>query len=278
MTHLPNSYSLHSTHSASLSHISNDTTISYQIHTPFIHLSQLPSPISPMTHPLNSYSLYLTHSASLSHISNDTTISYQIHTPFINAGSIFPKCEIHPPPPKDLPCQTPSLLQEHPLLAWPLFIFLLILAFYLYPKDYMHIHMQYLFWLTILSPYLYWLYSLWPYSHLSVPYLLVGSPAHSPMSFPLYWYSPCYTLNPLPYYRSMMMSPLTLTTPLVSDSSLVILTIVSVCDSVPPLPLPYYQSLTQFPFGLPISVLLLTAWSVLKFLTYINPVYHSCIP
>jgi hypothetical protein len=55
------------------------------------------------------------------------------------------------------------------------------------------------------------------------------------------------------------------------------LTIVSVCDSVSPLPLPYYRSLTQFSFCLPISVLLLTAWSVLKFLTYINPVYHSCI-
>jgi len=53
-----------------------------------------------------------------------------------------------------------QLLQEHPLLAWPLFIFLLALAFYLYPEDYARIHMQYLFWLTILFPYLYWLYSL----------------------------------------------------------------------------------------------------------------------
>jgi hypothetical protein len=52
------------------------------------------------------------------------------------------------------------LLQEHPLLAWPLFIFLLALAFYLYLEDYARIHMQYLFWLTVLSPYLYWLYSL----------------------------------------------------------------------------------------------------------------------
>jgi hypothetical protein len=53
-----------------------------------------------------------------------------------------------------------NVLQEHPLLAWPLFIFFLTLTFYLYPKDYVCIHMQYLFWLTILSPYLYWLYSL----------------------------------------------------------------------------------------------------------------------
>jgi hypothetical protein len=49
------------------------------------------------------------------------------------------------------------MLQEHLLLAWPLFIFFLALTFYLYPEDYVHIHMQYLFWLTIL-----------------------GSPAHSP--------------------------------------------------------------------------------------------------
>jgi hypothetical protein len=52
------------------------------------------------------------------------------------------------------------LLQEHPLLAWPLFIFLLALAFCLYPEDYVCIHMQYLFWLTVLSPYPYWLYFL----------------------------------------------------------------------------------------------------------------------
>jgi hypothetical protein len=54
----------------------------------------------------------------------------------------------------------PYVLQEHPWLAWPLFIFFLSLAFYLYLEDYARIHMQYLFWLTILSPYLYWLYSL----------------------------------------------------------------------------------------------------------------------
>jgi hypothetical protein len=51
------------------------------------------------------------------------------------------------------------VLQEHPLLAWPLFIFLLILTLHLYPEDYMHIHMHYLFWLVVLSPYLFWLYS-----------------------------------------------------------------------------------------------------------------------
>jgi hypothetical protein len=55
------------------------------------------------------------------------------------------------------PCDMHLLLQEHP---WPLFIFLLILAFYLYPEDYTCIHMHYLFWLVILSPYLFWLYSL----------------------------------------------------------------------------------------------------------------------
>jgi len=53
-----------------------------------------------------------------------------------------------------------SMLQEHPTLVWPLFIFLLALAFYLYPEDYAHIHMQYLFWLTVLLPYLFWLYFL----------------------------------------------------------------------------------------------------------------------
>jgi hypothetical protein len=52
------------------------------------------------------------------------------------------------------------MLQEHPMLAWPLFIFLLSLAFYLYPEDYARIYMQYLFWLTVLSPFLYWLYFL----------------------------------------------------------------------------------------------------------------------
>jgi hypothetical protein len=60
------------------------------------------------------------------------------------------------------------MLQEHPMLAWPLFIFLLILAFYLNPEDYAHIHMHYLFWLVVLSPYLFWLY------------LLAGSPACFP--------------------------------------------------------------------------------------------------
>jgi hypothetical protein len=56
--------------------------------------------------------------------------------------------------------ETEVMLQEHPSLAWPLFILLLALAFYLYPEDYVRIHMQYLFWLTVLFPYLYRLYSL----------------------------------------------------------------------------------------------------------------------
>jgi hypothetical protein len=65
--------------------------------------------------------------------------------------------------------------------------------------------------------------------------------------------------------------PFALTTFLVSDSAPVILTIVSVHDSVSPLPLPYHRYLTQFSFCLPFSVLPLTAWSVLSPLTYINP-------
>jgi hypothetical protein len=52
------------------------------------------------------------------------------------------------------------MLQEHPLLAWPLFIFLLILTFYLYSEDFACIHIHYLFWLVVLPPYLFWLYSL----------------------------------------------------------------------------------------------------------------------
>jgi hypothetical protein len=99
-----------------------------------------------------------------------------------------------------------------------------------------------------------------------------------PMPLPLYQYPSYYTLNPLPYYWSITLSPLALTVPLDGDSVPGIITIVSVCDSVPPLPLPYYWSLTQFPFCLPISVLLLIAWSVLSFPTYINLVYQSCIP
>jgi hypothetical protein len=55
-----------------------------------------------------------------------------------------------------------------------------LLAFYLYPEDYACIHMQYLFWLTVLSPYLYWLYSLWSHSHSPVLYLLAGSSARFP--------------------------------------------------------------------------------------------------
>jgi hypothetical protein len=98
-----------------------------------------------------------------------------------------------------------------------------------------------------------------------------------PMPLPLYRYPSYYILNPLPYYQFMTLSPLTLTVFLVGDSVPITLTIVSVCDSVPPLPLPYYRSLTQFPSYLPISVLPLTAWSVLRFLMYINPTYHSCI-
>jgi hypothetical protein len=77
-------------------------------------------------------------------------------------------------------CEKELLLQEHPLLAWPLFIFFLSLAFYLYPEDYVCIHMQYLFWLTVLSPYLYWLYSLWSRSHSPVLYLLTRSSARFP--------------------------------------------------------------------------------------------------
>jgi hypothetical protein len=83
--------------------------------------------------------------------------------------------------------------------------------------------------------------------------------------------NPIISRAPLPYCRSMTSSPLTLTASPVGDSALVILTIVSVCDLVSPLPLPYHRYLTQLPFCLPFSVLLLTAWSVLSSLTYINP-------
>jgi len=41
-------------------------------------------------------------------------------------------------------------------------------------------HMQYLFWLTVLSPYLFWLYSLLLPSCLFVLYLLARSLAHFP--------------------------------------------------------------------------------------------------
>jgi len=105
-----------------------------------------------------------------------------------------------------------------PLLVWPLFIFLLILAFYLFPEDYTCIHMHYRFWLVILSPYLFWLYSFWSPSCLLVLYLLARSPARSPMPFPLYQYPSYYILSPIPHYQSMMSSPLTLTTSLVVDS------------------------------------------------------------
>jgi len=85
------------------------------------------------------------------------------------------------------------LLQEHLLLAWPLFVFFLTLAFYLYPEDYAHIHMQCLFWLTILSPYLFWLYSLWSFSCSLVLYLL----ARSLDRFP---YAPSILLVPILSY------------------------------------------------------------------------------
>jgi hypothetical protein len=84
------------------------------------------------------------------------------------------------------------LLQEHLLLAWPLFISLLILAFYLYPDDYLCIFMHYLFWLVILSPYLLWLYSL-SFLVLAVLYLLIRSlqlatyaPFHSTGIYPIF--------------------------------------------------------------------------------------------
>jgi hypothetical protein len=93
--------------------------------------------------------------------------------------------------------------------------------------------MHYLFWQVVLSPYLFWLYSFWLSSCSLVLYLLTGSSAHSPMPFPLYWYPSYYILSPIPYYWSMMLSPITLT-------------ITSVCDSTIPLPLPYHQSLTHF--------------------------------
>jgi hypothetical protein len=142
------------------------------------------------------------------------------------------------------------LLQKHPLLAWPLFIFFLALAFYLYPEDYVRIHMQYLFWLTVLSPYHYWLYSLWSLSCLLVLYLLAGSLACFPyapstLPVPILLYSEPLTLlsvhdivTPCPYrVLGWWLSPhypyhslgLWLSPPF-------ILTLLPVSDSVPSLP------------------------------------------
>jgi hypothetical protein len=151
----------------------------------------------------------------------------------------------------------PLLLQEYLLLAWLLFIFFLILTFYLYPKT-MHTY-------TCNTSFD------WPYSCPTfsgyIPFdcflvhlyyiCLLDPQLTSPMPLPLYQYPSYYILNPLPYYWSMTSSSLTPTASLVSDS--VPLTIASVCDSASPLPLLYYQSLTQFSLCLSISVLLLTA-------------------
>jgi len=139
------------------------------------------------------------------------------------------------------------LLQEHPLLAWPLFIFLLILAFYLYPEDYTCIHMHYLFWLVILSPYLFWLYSFWSLSCSPVLYLLAGSLARPLCAFhftgthPVISWAPYLTIGPWHCH------PIPLLHPQLVTQSPVTFTIVSVCDSISPLPLPYHWSLTHSP-------------------------------
>jgi len=127
--------------------------------------------------------------------------------------------------------------------------FLLALAFYLYPEDYVRIHMQYLFWLTVLFPYLYRLYSLWSRFHppctisahripgllpyalpiLLVPTLLYPEPytllsVHDivtpyPYRIPGWWLSPCH-----PYHSSgpWLSLPSTLTFPPVLDSILLL--------------------------------------------------------
>jgi hypothetical protein len=104
-----------------------------------------------------------------------------------------------------------------------------------------------------------------------IPGLLPLCPFHFTSTHPNISWAPYLTIGPwyhhplpLPHPQSVTQPPITLTK-------------ASVCDSVSLLPLPYHWSLTQSPFCLPISVLLLTAWSVLVSLTYINPIYHSCI-
>jgi len=153
-----------------------------------------------------------------------------------------------------------ELLQEHLLLAWPLFIFLFVFTFYLYPEDYMCIYMHYLFWLVVLSPYLFWLYSFWSLSCLPVlhVYLLAGSLAHCSMPLPLYQYPPYYILSPIPHYWPMTLSPYILTT-------------FSVGDSVPCYP---YHSLGLW-LNLPLTLTLPLVSD--SFLAYINPTYHGCI-
>jgi len=105
-----------------------------------------------------------------------------------------------------------------------------------------------------------------------IPGSLPLCPFHHTSTHPIILWTPYLTIgpwrcHPLPLPHSWSVTQFPVTT-----------TIASVCDSASPLPLPYYRSLTQFPFCLLISVLLLMAWSVLGFPTYINPVYHSCIP
>jgi len=142
------------------------------------------------------------------------------------------------------------VLQEHPLLAWPLFIFFLTLAFYLYLEDYTRIHMQYLFWLIVLSPYLYWLYSLWSHSHSPVLFLLAGSSAPFPyapstLPVPILLYSEPLTLlsvhdvvTPYPYHiLGQWLSPCHLYHSLgLWLNSPFALTLLPVSDSVPFLP------------------------------------------
>jgi hypothetical protein len=167
-------------------------------------------------------------------------------------------------------CEKELLLQEHPLLAWPLFIFFLSLTFYLYPEDYARIHMQYLFWLTVLSPYLYWLYSLWSHSHSPVLYLLTGSSAHFPYApstipVPILLYSEPLTLlsvhdvvTPYPYrILGRWLSPCH---PYHSLSLLFTLTLLPVSDSV--LSLPVYLCTTTYG--------LVCAW--------VPYVYKPCVP
>jgi hypothetical protein len=138
-----------------------------------------------------------------------------------------------------------EVLQEHLFLAWLLFIFLLALAFYLYLEDYVCIHMQYLFWLTVLFPYLYWLYSLWSCFHSlctifahrisgSIPYALPIPPVPTllhpepytllsvhdvvtpyPYRIHSWWLSPCHLYHSFSPWLGLFP---TLTLPLVSDS------------------------------------------------------------
>jgi hypothetical protein len=108
-----------------------------------------------------------------------------------------------------------------------------------------------------------------------VSYLLAGSLAHSPMPFPLHWYSSYYIPSPIPLYWSMTLSSYTLTTS-------------SVGDSVPCYPYHSFSLWLSLPFALTLLLVsdsisldlhysCTTAYSLVcaHSLAYINPMYYG---